>query len=111
MKNKFFHVVLRHKVTIYSPKEILEEAGRFVKKNLSLYLHLCDVMEELEAVTKVENHPNMAILSVHIVKRVGTRAGFSCVSLYKILSDSNPCNQQLYRNGTDDPIGHFDLPS
>ena len=51
------------------------------------------------------------ILSVHMVNWVVTRAGFSCVSPYKIASDSEPFYKQWYGNGTDDPFEHSDLPS
>ena len=78
----------------------------------TIYMPVSEVMEEPADVEQAYYHPNMAILQVHMAKRVTTRTGFSCLKLYRIASDKEPFFEQWYGNGTDlDPCGHFDLPN
>ena len=110
VKNKLFREVKCHKITISTPREFATAATRLVTGVHTIYMPISEVMVEPLDVDQAPYHPNMAILQVHMAKRVTTEAGFSCLKLFRIASDKDSFFNQWYGgDGDNEPCGHFDL--
>ena len=94
IKNIVYRAVMAGKEIIKTPKEFTECAKRHVNNVHCEYLPIEMIMKE--RIEKAPYKTDMHILQVHMVKRHVTRAGFHCMQLYRIASDTESFHDQWY---------------